>query len=233
MATFLELAQALRREAGVPGTGPTAITGEVEEYMRLITWIKRAWTEIQGQYPTWKFMRRSFEFTVAVDQTGITTATAAITDLKRWDASKDKSFVSWPSTDTTQKRRMQYLPQAEFEDLFATTTYPDGAPFYFTIDDYTKELKFPITTDKAYKISGHYYKTAQVLSAASDEPSISSDYHDAILYRALKMYAAHEEAVNIYADAAEKDRYWTNKLVNEQLPDLYLTSASLDSLVDE
>ena len=39
---------------------------------------------------------------------------------------------------TPEQKALQYLQQAEFEDLYAATTYPTGRPLYFTIDDYTK-----------------------------------------------------------------------------------------------
>ena len=45
--TYLELCQTLRREAGVSGVGPASVVDQSGEYLRLVEWIKAAWTEIQ------------------------------------------------------------------------------------------------------------------------------------------------------------------------------------------
>jgi hypothetical protein len=56
---FLDLAKRLRQECRVSGSGPSAVTGQVAEYQRLLDWTAEAWREIQRGHPAWRFMRRS------------------------------------------------------------------------------------------------------------------------------------------------------------------------------
>lgn len=54
--TYLQLAQRLRRKCRVSGNGPSAITGQTEEYNRLLDWVNEAWMEIQRMRTDWLFM---------------------------------------------------------------------------------------------------------------------------------------------------------------------------------
>jgi len=56
MKTYLQLCQALRREAGVQGDGPSSITSQTGIYGNIVAWIDDAWLSIQNLHTTWAFM---------------------------------------------------------------------------------------------------------------------------------------------------------------------------------
>lgn len=81
---YLELAQTLRRKCRVTGSGPIAVTGQAEEYMRLLSFINEAWLEIQRTKPDWLFMRATATCPTVAGRTKYTSTHFGLTDLGDW-----------------------------------------------------------------------------------------------------------------------------------------------------
>lgn len=221
---YLQLCRTASLEAGL-GAGPTSLSNQPLEYQKLAMWVARAWTQIQVSRSDWRFMWQSWSYSLPAGKSTLAPATASITDLKRWD---HDSVWLYPDGQPTQKASLPYKRLEDFIRCNERYAQRTGKPEFFT-EDYDRSLKLSGITDAIYVLGGRYYKTAQVLSAQNDTPILDSDYHDAIVYRALMMYAAHEEAGNIYADANANWRTWETRLVNDFAPNIALAPVDPDS----
>jgi hypothetical protein len=82
---YLELAQKLRRKCRVSGTGPSAVTAQSEEYMRLLDWVNEAYLEILRLHTNWRFMRASATAVTVDGQSSYSASTDfGLTDFGYW-----------------------------------------------------------------------------------------------------------------------------------------------------
>jgi hypothetical protein len=65
---FLQLAQKLRQEAGIAGTGPSTTAGQVGELGRVVDWINQAYIDIQEKHDDWNFLRFEFSLPLTIGQ---------------------------------------------------------------------------------------------------------------------------------------------------------------------
>ena len=67
MSTYLQLCVKLRQEVLAAGTGPSAVTGQVGEYKRIVDWIAQADEEVQQEQDHWNFMTGDLNFNTVAD----------------------------------------------------------------------------------------------------------------------------------------------------------------------
>ncbi len=65
---FLQLAQKLRQEAGISGSGPTTTVGQTGELGRVCDWILQSYNDIQERHDDWGFMRNTFSLPLTIGQ---------------------------------------------------------------------------------------------------------------------------------------------------------------------
>lgn len=84
MPTYLQLAQDARRACRMSGTGPSAITGQNEEYTRLLRWVRKAWIDIERKHPNWQFLRATAACQTVQGQYSYTSSDFGLSDFGYW-----------------------------------------------------------------------------------------------------------------------------------------------------
>lgn len=216
---FLQICQAVRREAGIAGSGPSAITGENEELTRVIEWVQQAWRELQLDREDWWWMRQSFTFnTVAGDNT-YTATDAGITALGSWIT--DSMRIYKQTDGVAAEGRLPFLPYDEWRNIYAIGSQAQQPPNRVTVKP-DLNLALGPTPDDVYVVTGDYYAAATSFTAATDVPILPVQYHDAIVFLALTKYAAYEAAPEVYSYARGQYEFYVERIERNQLTQISL-----------
>lgn len=291
---YLALAQKLRRKCRVAGSGPSAVTGQNEEYNRLLDWINEAWLEIQNMRQDWQFMRAScWAPTVNGQSSYSATTDFGLTDFGQWvlDYDNGDTFRNYANPTPTisiatpgvLSLTAHGLPAGQRVRLSTSGALPTGfsaGTDYYVVSPATDSLQLaltvggtPINTSgtqsgthylsagysaysgfrgetpmgvrdydeyrdawlfgaqrttytrpmivaKApdntlvtgpvaavgYTLVGDYFRIPSEMVAATDTPSLPSQYHWAIIYKAMMKYGASEAAPEVYDDGEQSFR---------------------------
>lgn len=227
---FLELAQRLRQECGVAGTGPLSTQNQIGEAKRLVDYINTAWLEIQGLHDNWNFMRWPFEFDTVAGGTGDYTPSggpgvgAGLSDFRYWHCETlraQRKSIGLPD--------QQWLVQWEYQVLrdtyrFNVNVEITGRPVVFAVKPNGKALMFGQIPDDVYTITGEYQSIPKPLVGDSDEPTIPTHLHMVIVYKAMEYYGMYEAASEVIARAKVGYSQLMNILEREQLQEVYLAN---------
>lgn len=211
--TFLELCQTLRREAGVSGTGPTAVTGQTGEYLRLVNWIIQAWKEIQLLRSDWRFMWARGSFNTSAGNADYTQGAIGIS-ADRFDLG---SFVLTDGAGV--KRRLIHLPYQTWKLWYDTATLTNNVPTHVT-DMPDESIRLTVPPDAIYPVSFDYYRQPQALAANDDTPLMPARFHLLIVYKAMMYYAGYESAPEVLQDAMLRWNPLFDALETTQLPQI-------------
>lgn len=224
--TFLELCQELRRESGASGTGPTAVTGQAGENLRIVNWVKEAWRRIQRSRDSWRWMRaEASSFPLVVGTASYARSSIVASRFGRWI--KESLFLYKASTG--EKIIPEYMPYEAFRQNFMYgATAENSPPQWWTIAP-DESIVFHPPPDDTYALRVSYMKSAQTLSADADEPEMPSDFHMAIVYGGLMLYARYEAAQEIIGEARTSYASEMQRLERSQLETL---NAFTETLVE-
>lgn len=189
MSTYVQLCQRLRQEAGVAGTGPSTVASQTGMYQKLVNWVQRAWIDIQGSAPYWRFLRNQYTGTLTIG----TRTYNVVTDLllnyvDKWDP--EGAWIY--RTSDADISQIEWLTYPEFRRQFPGG-WGTGRP-QIVAEWQGDNLVFDKIPDYAYTIRFDYWMTPEKLTNDSDVPAAPEHYHDIIVWRALMMYAASEGA---------------------------------------
>jgi hypothetical protein len=200
--TYLELVQALWVETGSGGPKPAAVDSVTGEAERLVTWIALADKHIQSDYIDWKFLWKQGSFnTVASTRDYALPADLSIID-------KDTVRI-----DGDELRFMNYL---DFKSEYVDAS--EGRPWR-AIQLPNRQLRLDPTPGDAYAITFDYFQKPVAMTVANDSQSIiPSEFHEAILGKAIMYYAEYENAPEQMAKGqALYDHHYSN-LTARELP---------------
>lgn len=215
MSTYLELTQELHISVGAAGTEPQAVTGLAGEAERLAAWIKRADNLIQMKWANWKFLRTTFATAGGNTTTQGVATLAKPADLVFWD---EKSFmIIFPGeTDKNPVPRISEWDKRK-SDVLDTT---EGAIDNIIIMP-DNSLQFEPVPDGIYTLDADYYVRPTLLAANDDISVIPERFHQAILGRAMILYANFENAPEIKDQGEEIYVEQLALLENDQLPNQF------------
>jgi hypothetical protein len=230
---FVQLVEDLRVECGVSGAPLISVQTLNGELLRLKTWIRDAWQELQLERTDWKFMRRPVSFTTmaGVQSYSLATVQAANANIDI-DLYKQDTFSIDPPLDTparSQEQPLDVMAYEHFRNMYvvgypATDATRWQRPIAMAFDD-AKTIWFGPSPDKAYTIRGDCWINPQVLTADTDVPIMPLKYHKVIVYRAMKKYAGYESANEVRVRAIQEGRSPELTLFNEQLPQVVVDGA--------
>ncbi|MEX0385871.1 phage adaptor protein [Spiribacter onubensis] len=204
--TFLELCQALRREVGAPGEGPSNVESQTGEYERLVNWIRNEWVRIQQRHLRWRFLwaQGSVELTDEFTEFSLPSDLAVLNPDFIYIGKTPVNIVTWP----------------EFQSASHGTTYPMGGRIAAISPDGMLHFQAPPPADSLMKFE--YWKTPQVLRTNTDVPVCPSQYQYVIVYAAMIQYGLYENAPEV----VEQGRYSFDRvyqeMVNRELPDVQM-----------
>jgi hypothetical protein len=183
-------------------------TGELE---RVVAWVKNAYVDLQNQQPNWRWMRSEFSVqtvanvdSYAYDAAGVidSISAAAIDRFARW---WDEEFQIYLTSAGIGGRH--YLPYNSWDlhrQVWHTGSPNAGYPSEVSIDPRDK-LRLGAKPDAVYTLTGEYQKSPQILAADADVPEMPGRFHQIIVTRAMRRYAAFHAApeVDVAADRIE------------------------------
>jgi hypothetical protein len=201
---FLQLCQRAASECGVSQTGPSDTISQTGRLAQIVKWVNTGWMDIQTRHDNWKFMRSSF--TVATtsgdgkylytDCTD-TVASATISAFRCWVPDTFKIYLTSAGSDS--ETELEFIDFQDWYRRFNTGAQQNSYPTYFTIDHDMGFLLAP-KPDGIYTVRGEYMKSATELSGDSDTPELPTEYHMAIVARAMMKYGRYNAASEVFND---------------------------------
>ena len=208
MSTFLELVQDLQREVGASGNQISSVINQVGENQRMVKWIQRADFYIQNRWLNWKFLWNQVEFSTVPSTVGL----AAPTDLNFWDY---KTFKINDGGVGDEDEQILAIEHDMLKWMVRDNTEAKPSTVIIMPDN---SLEFEPIPDLVYQIKADYFRVPTTLAANNDVSLIPENYHQAILGRAMALYANYEAAPEIKAQGEEIFEEVFGRLENSQLP---------------
>lgn len=206
---FLQLAQRVRQEAGLSGTGPASVASQSGEALRIVDWTSAAWAEIQGlQHGRWNWLWNS------LSGKALTISTELYDPVADWSISP--ATWLWLRLDGVP---VDLIDWATFIRLYPIAQ--SGVPSCAAIRPDGK-MAFNAKPLTAHAVTGEYYAKPQTLAANTDTPLMDSRYHMAIVWRAVVAAAQYDEAGALYQMAERKFQQLYAQMVVTDLPDVTL-----------
>jgi hypothetical protein len=206
---YLQLAQKTRRKCRISGNGPLSLTGQSEEYNRILDWVNEAWMFIQRKHEDWRWMRKSATAVTVLGQSTYSPTTAfGLTDFGHWalDYERDDTFRNYVTAEGPASE--VFMPVIDYDDwrdryLYGAIRFSYSRPIEIALAPDNSLAVGPIPL-AGYTLIGDYYAVPTEMTSASDEPGMPSQYHMAIVYKAMMYYGASEAAPEVY-DEGEKE----------------------------
>lgn len=200
---YLQLAQKTREKCRIIGSGPTAVTNQSAEYTRVLNWVNEAWLEIQRMREDWRWMRRSATaVTVQAQYAYSPTVDFALTDFANWalDFAQGDTFRNYVTSVGPQSEI--FMPPIDYDNwrdvyLYGANRYAYSRPIEIAIAPDNSLVCGPVPVE-GYTLIGDYYTIPTEMVDATDEPALPSQYHWAIIYKAMTYYGISEAAPEVY-----------------------------------
>jgi len=177
--TWVQLAQALRREAGVQGDGPSAVTNQSGIYGNIVAWIDDAWLDLQSMHDNWKFMRGFGSITTL-------TGTRDYTMDPVPKRVEPHSVIAVDSDGLTSNVTM--LDWSLFQERYRTHVLDDDAyPVVCTVTP-GGDMRFADYTLPDYTVNYEYAATPSRFSVSSSTPTLPAEFENVIVFKALIDY---------------------------------------------
>lgn len=215
--TFLEICQELARLSSIPGSGPTTVTGQTGELLRVVNWAKNAWTDIELRHPRWNFLRKDLQFNTVIGQQAYTMTQMSALDLRMVD--RDSLRIYETAVGVSDEQYLTSWDYNIFRDTYMFGSQANQRPTVFATDPANKSTLFGSIPDKIYTIRGKYWRRALAPTIDADVPAYSDEFHQLVVYRALLKYAGYEAAGDAKQTALEEYGPMMRALERDQLPE--------------
>lgn len=182
-----------------------SVIGQIDDSLKATTWIRDAWVEIQ-RAEQWKFRWAEGSFATVASQQRYTQVEQGMTAGCKLDRGSlwipaYKSQVVESCAD-----RIRFLSDA-------------GRPSVFSyLPDDSIELYF--IPDAAYTITYEYWRAPVVLTLNTDTPTVSPEWHKAIVWKAIVNYAREQgrEWDGLYQSSNREFNAIYSDMLSEFLP---------------
>lgn len=215
---YLDLCKSLIIECGITGT-LGAVTGQIGEFQRVVTWIRDAWTEIQNNHDDWGFMRSSYlngglgtTFTTTngravypLGNSAGTTCMVPVASFGKWDPYTFRIFTTTNvlKTDETDLELIGYDDWRDNYMMGAQRQVASRPSVVAVAPD--NAVCLGCSSNGLYSVEGDYFVAPQVFAADGDVPTgLLAQYHMLIVYRAMKKYAGYEAAPEVAIRAEDE-----------------------------
>lgn len=218
--TFLQLCQRLRLEAGISGSGPLTVENQTGDMEKIVSWVQRAWVDIQQSRPNWNFMWAQSNFNTDIGTRDYAASDKGITDFALWD--KHSFLIYETAVGESDENELDYWTYARWRESFRSrmNERSNDRPQLLTILP-DKKVRFEPRPDKIYTINFDYKKTAQVMTLDAHTPTnLPDDFHMIIVWRALMYYGSDENAPEKLDQAETEYDSLLDRLEAEELPEM-------------
>lgn len=228
--TYLELCKKLVQRAGISGTIQSA-QGQSGEMLRVVGWVDDAYRYVLNKHRDWEFLRQDVSFTTSGMVREYTAATAGVTQFGEWRFTNADGYWNWScwaaDAGTADEQPLAVMTYDAFKRHYGFGAARDdvGRPQVVAMKPDQSLVFWPTPpSETPYWVSGEQYRVPPALVADGDEPVFPARFHDAILYRALMLYAEFEgDGVTFNTAQLEAGRYLA-MLESVYLPDITVGS---------
>ena len=208
-SSYLTLAQKLRQEVGVSGTGPSAVTSQTGMLAKIVNWVADANDDICSKWLDWGFLHTEHTVNTIVG----TKDYSVPSDFGIWD--QDSFYLD--RTASTYKKLMP-MDYWYWRDALRNGSKTNAKPDYVIIKP-NKAIILEAPPDAIYSLTADYYKTETRLSGNTATSSIPTKFDRIIICRAKIYYAEHENAPEVMENALNEYNDLLNKLESLYLPE--------------
>jgi hypothetical protein len=224
MSTFLELCQSVAAESGTMTGGESSISTVVDvtgRAAKVVRWTQQAWLDIQRSRPSWKWMTAEFEAPLVIAQGSYSGADFSLTRVSKFLGDNRSRRISAYQTSkgVSDEGFLQVIPIVDYLPVYTigTNRTETGRPKVASIGDDGRLNIWP-KPDVAHTVHGWYRRSAQNLSADADVPEMPSEFHSAIVWKALLLMGQYDEATTQYPFWNAEFRRVMVELERDQLP---------------
>ena len=189
----LALAQRAKLEMGIAGAASlTDTVAPVGLDIKVVNWVDLAWQRIQ-QMRLWDWMWESATVTILA-----TTYTTAGTIAER-------RYIKDSCRDANAAL-LTYMPWGEFRHAYPPALIATGTPSVWTI---RPDKSFTVNAKPASNaaLTVERFKAPSAMTLDADTPTgMPTELHMAIVWRAVMLYAGHDEAATLYQHAQTEYR---------------------------
>lgn len=215
---FIQLVARVAMECGV--TPPTTTISQTDESLRLVSWTNTAWMDIQSAHRDWQWMRKSASFITVAGQVSYSPTTdILLTDFGMWSRDTFRNYVT--SVGTNSEIFMNYLDYEEFRNryLYGALRNTRSRPVEMTITPDKSIAVGPVPID-GYTVTGDYFSVPSEMALDADIPVLPSQFHMAIVYKAMMFYGGFEAATEVYQRGNEEFLKIMRRLTADRLPEI-------------
>lgn len=242
--TYLELVQEAMRESGVSTEIPSALSGVTGITDKFKRWVASSWKELQLERPDWYFrgeeqVIQNIVSTSLDEGVRVPTSLMPNTAVPSWNfVLRYDIYIRLQGDNTDAPSLLTFIPWNKWREGYgrsdARLEYneqesQEGRPTRFTIAP-TGEMWINPIPDDTYEIQLFGPKTLQELSADADEPFLPENYHDMIVWRAVREYGMYHQDVAVAERARANYIPYKKALDEEYLPQMTLSVDSLYSV---
>lgn len=215
--SFLDMVKRLHQESGSSGAAPVTTIAQRGDIKRLVDWISTAWMDIQNDRRDWFFMRQSVAFNTLIGQRSYSAADAGISSFGNFKLDSFRQYRV--SVGFGSEMDLGYMPYDYFRDFYMRGAIRSmtGMPISFTVDPSKNFLVGPLP-DCPYTINGEGYTMPTEFALDADRPTLPSQYHMMIVWKALQYYGTYEAAAESHARGEKAYDALMGQLLNDQLP---------------
>jgi hypothetical protein len=219
--TYLELVRRVALESGtLPDSAvPATTAGLTGRPALLASWVQQAWRDIQNRRSHWRWMRAEWQGALVAGTQRYTPAALGIVRFGEWVHVDEHGMpvATLYRGDPSDEGRMRMVPWHAFYTRFLRGVSQQDRPGWYSEDGEGRLVVAPVP-DGAYTMRGLYRKAPQELAADGDVPEMPARFHDLIVWRALLMLAAYDEAGNQVPMWDMRAREIMSDLERDQLP---------------
>lgn len=208
-STYLNLFIKAKRECGIPGAVPTAVTSQTGPLLKLVEFIADADMSIQSKWLDWGFLHGEHSVSTVVGEKDI----AVPSDFGMWD--EDSFFLNYTSNSYTKLEKKDYFVWRNTDRLGTQT---NAKPLHFIVKPNKAVILHP-PPDAVYTLTADYYKTATRMTANTSTSLIPTKFDRLIISGAKKMWAEDEEAWELYKSSENEYNDLMVRLESLYLPD--------------
>lgn len=217
-STFLQLCQAARLECEIPGTGPSAVTGQTGILALLVSHVAKAVKELERMYEDWDFMWTQASNALVASQYDYDPVSDwGITDLRTF---RPETFRIYKTTDGIAYQ--QELEWWDWEDWNANF----GTAFSASTEGYPGRVtrlpngnfRFDAIPDTGYTVTFDYSLQTTDMADDSDTSNIPEEYEDIVVYSTMIKYGKRQGMPGIEDDGLDSYNELLSAMERELLP---------------
>lgn len=217
---YLELCQQVNLEVSGTSAVPLAVTGQSGRLANIVNWVAQEYRTIEMLSESWEFRQvTGIEKTLTTAAFSYSIAsTFAITDLLKLD--EEMLYLYDSSLGKSDKSKLEFFNYRTFMERFRDPAGSTGRPKFCTVDP-SGNVLFDVTPDiSTYVFLFDYVRKANTLTDDADEPAFAEEFHQVIVWRAVRRFGINSIAPEVMNMAQNEARLYMNKLKERYLPEL-------------